>query len=364
MSSGGNINGVPGAPPAVHVARAKSLLAPGSWRNGLGLDWLRTVARRIRNRRRRRQEDERIGHLYGLIIDRLDAGVDLLRPDFHRVAQAIRGTERQGSLLIGLTVHESPACVIDQVANLARFAPEASVVLHLAASLRRQLGDEVRLLARNLANVHPSVIVNPRSFETVYGSGSLLQAQVSNWIIARERGSFARFCLMSSNELLVRRGLEQHLAGTDVAVSFNAIDVPGATAGMWRSRVRRASILGDPIFAHVMGRNSGRPIVQGIHEGLCMRAEFWDEFARIFDLEFPHHEVHYPTEEIYLHNLLQPVMEHLRAVPPICSRHLGGVTAERVAEVRSGAEPEHFSLKRIARRIDDPMRRMIRELPD
>ena len=364
MSSGGDILPSPAVAPSTRGQQAPPVPRGNAWRDRFGLGWLRNLARGVRNRRRRRREEERIGRLYGLIIDRLDSGVDLLRPDFELVARSIEGTERDGRLLIGLTVHESPECVLDQVANLAKFAPQAGVVLHLAGSFRRQLGEDARVLGRELAKVHPSIIVNPRSFETVYGSGSLLQAQVSNWMLARERGSFARFSLMSSNELLVRSGLEQHLAGADVAVSYNPIDVPGATAGMWRSRLRRASILGDPIFAHVMGRNPGRSIVQGLHEGLCMRAELWDEFARVFDLDFPHHEILYPTEEIYLHNLLQPVVQRLRVVPTTCLRNLGGITAAQIEEVRRGTSAERFSVKRVARRIDDPIRRAIRELPD
>ncbi len=334
-------------------------VAPPS--RGFGLAWLRSVARYFLARRRRGEELARIARLHGIVIDRLDSGLSILRPDFARVARSIAGTERTGSLLIGLTVHESPECVIDQVANLARYAPEASVVVHLAKALRRQLGAEAVELARRIADAHPSAMINPRSFETVYASGSLLQAQVSNWLVARERGSFARFVLMSSNELLVRCGIERHLSSVDLAVSFNPIDVPGAIGGMWRSRIRRGAIIGDPIFSQFVGRSPGRPMVQGIHEGLCMRAELWDEFARAFDLEFPHHEVMYPTEEIYLHNLLEPVVTMLRVVPPTCERRLQGAAADLVEEIGSGKQPHVFSIKRVARRIDDPIRRMIRE---
>ncbi len=324
---------------------------------------LRRVLRRIRAAFRRREHNRRIGRLYGIIIDGLDAGLELRRPDFERVVGDVRGSEPEGGLLIGLTVHESPECVIDQAANIARFAPEASVVVHLARAFRRRLGIRFEDLTDHLARANPLTIVNPTSFDTVYASGSLLQAQVSNWLVGRAHGRFGRFVTMSSNELLVREGIEEYLSRADVAVSFNPIDVPGATGGMWRSRHRRAAILGDPIFANVMGRTPGRPIVQGIHEGLCMRAEFWDEFASVFDLDFPHREIQYPTEEIYLQNLLAPVLPQLRVVPPICKRDLSGATVEMVKAIRLSQRPEIFSVKRVARRINDPIRQFIRDLP-
>ena len=344
------------APSPSHVHKDKNP-------RGQNSTWLRGVLRRIRAGFRRREHNRRIGRLYGMIIDRLDTGLELRRPDFERVVDDVRGSEPEGGLLIGLTVHESPECVIDQVANLARFAPEAGVVVHLARAFRRRLGIRYQDLAEDLARANPLTIVNPTSFDTVYASGSLLQAQVSNWLVGRAHGRFGRFVTMSSNELLVREGIEEHLSRADVAVSFNPIDVPGATGGMWRSRQRRASILGDPIFAHVMGRTPGRPIVQGIHEGFCMRAEFWDEFASVFDLEFPHREIQYPTEEIYLQNLVAPFLPQLRVVPPICARRLRGATEAMIREISSGESPHHFSVKRVARSLDDPIRRFVRDLP-
>lgn len=168
--------------------------------------------------------------------------------------------------------------------------------------------------------------------------------------------------MMSSNKLLVRPGIAAHLSAFDVAVSFNPIDVPGAISGRWQSRKTRESIMSDPIFAHVLGRHPGRPIAQGIHEGLCMRAEFWDELSRCFDLDFPHDQVFYPTEEIYIQNLIATVMAPLRETLPNCHRILEGVTPELVSMLRHEEARKWFSLKRIPRKINGPIRQLIRGL--
>lgn len=101
------------------------------------MSMLRTIVSRIRAQVRRRRAEQRIDRLYGLIIDQLDAGKELVRPDFDGVAKFIAGTgERPGRVLVGITAHKSPACVIDQVENLRKSAPEAGVVLHLSKPLQ------------------------------------------------------------------------------------------------------------------------------------------------------------------------------------------------------------------------------------
>lgn len=188
--------------------------------------------------------------------------------------------------LLSLPVHERPDIVADQIANLRRFCPEALICLHLSAGYE---GDPAPFQA--LATV-PGVLFNPRRLDTVRDCG-LFHVHVSNFLHAiSAHPELGRVCLISSNELLVRHGLAEHLdayhAGAQVQVYDPATD--------WHLFAKRVDTL--PEIAELL-RFLGLPtIFGGQAEGQFYDANLFLDIATVFMRFLPLAPYRFQTEEV------------------------------------------------------------------
>ena len=106
-------------------------------------------------------------------------------------------------VLVSIPVHEDADVVRQQIGNLERFLVDPLVVLHVS----RGFDVDPSTLASS-----PRVLINPRRYATGWSSGSCAEAHLSNLEYACEQGAFDYAVLASSNELYVRRGLEDHIS--------------------------------------------------------------------------------------------------------------------------------------------------------
>ena len=116
-------------------------------------------------------------------------------------------------LAFSLPVHERPDAVLDTIRNVLHFNPGSIVILHL--SQQSTVLDE---LARQCP---PQVLINPTRYRT-FGGGGLFLVHSSNYRhLQAQNIEFDAFCLLSSNDMFVRGGLERYAA--EVRNGFQAV---------------------------------------------------------------------------------------------------------------------------------------------
>ena len=294
-------------------------------------------------------------------------------------------------ILISVTVHEKIGVVLDQIANFKRFAPDAYLVIHPS----RQF---VEAHPESLAALHGNegVLVNPEPLYT--GTGSVLKCHVSNFIHAEKTGiPFSHYCLHSSNDMFVRKGVENYIRRHDFG--FFRMDVFHDVLGFshWKT-----DFLNDKSYGRMM-RSMGLPPTHYVSqaEGTFYPYEAFSEFAARFmryvwaEIPRPFRYVHgtnrklvalfekiqripawrkhigryfYTKEEFYPPNFFSAMC----ASPgtPYCymnwSQNLQ-VTNTDIECIRKGGVPDNvyrdlYSVKRVNRHLDDPLRTMIRSL--
>ncbi len=112
-------------------------------------------------------------------------------------------------LFISLLVHEKPDVILDQLRNFRRFAPAATIVVHLSAGM--DAPKPFITEAVGLGQVH----FNPQ--RVVTNKVNLLFPHLLNirHILTLGPSDTDLIAFQASNDLLVRRGLEQHVSRYD-----------------------------------------------------------------------------------------------------------------------------------------------------
>jgi len=193
-------------------------------------------------------------------------------------------------ICVSLPVHTRPAVIAGQLANFAAFLPAAQVVLHISADARftpAQL--EAALTEGGCTNA----IVNPQRLAT--GWGNILLAHLANvaWI-RRQLPACTRICLHSSNDMLVRRGLGNHLDKGGNFLHRRPIR-PGSR---WRFA---GAALGDQPLLALRKRLGDAPVLGSQVEGSSYEAALLYEIADIVKHAARQPApVPYPREEVWL----------------------------------------------------------------
>jgi hypothetical protein len=191
------------------------------------------------------------------------------------------------ALLFSLPVHEKPEIVRDQVENIRYFCPGATICIHVSASATSDKDDFRRLCDFD------NVFVNPSSYETIWCEG-LMHTHVSNFLYALEKGRrFDKVVLLSSNEMLVKHGLADYVAGYRLGSQTELYE----RANDWGSF--RTDVLSSTAMRNFLARIDMR----GLYFGGQAEGQFFDtgifaHIARIFVENFPMAPCGFPSEEI------------------------------------------------------------------
>jgi hypothetical protein len=206
-------------------------------------------------------------------------------------------------ICISLPVHTRPAVVAGQLANFAAFLPGAHVVLHVAANAAFTPAElEAALAAGGCTNA----VINPQRLAT--GWGNILLAHLDNiaWI-RRQVPACTRICLHSSNDMLVRRGLEAHLGHGKSGGNF-LHRRPLRPDSRWRFT---GAALGDQPLLALRKRLGEAPAFGSQLEGSSYDAALLYEIADIVKHAARQPaSLPYPREEVWL-----STVAHARAAP-------------------------------------------------
>jgi hypothetical protein len=271
------------------------------------------------------------------------------------------------TILFSFPIHENHESVLTNIANLRRFnGLQHHVMIH--ASANWQDFDESWL---HLYNVH----INHLRWPMVHNR-SQIPIHLSNYRAARDRGlDFDYVAVLHSSEMFVRRGLAEHMAGTDFSTWFTPDTQPHDLTWPPLAHARAMRLFGDLFDAAELSN-----YICNLIEGHWWRRELFEEMDRWSAAHFAVHEQlwEWAAEEIYFPTLAWHLAGSGAAhTTPYCAfKHDQHFLSDRqfVEDIRAGVpvtfwQPHNyrydyapfpssglFSVKRVDRRLDDPMR--------
>jgi|GEM_PF-971993 len=280
-------------------------------------------------------------------------------------------------LAFSLPVHERDDVVLNSIENIRKFNPGCAIVLHVS-----QLFRDFRT---ELFSAIPDVHINPNRFQTKHGKG-FMRVHCSNYRHLEKCGvDFTHFCLIASNEMFVRAGLADYVNAAGSA--FQAIRYqPGHP---WHLFARGAS-RNPKVLALLRALNTDA-VYGGQTEGQFFARAVFDKIASYYELAFGDDELNdFETEELvpqtvamalqlpphppftlvdYLHTDFEINIDVVRrlADPTLAGRmyiYLGPVGPDLFPSPHHRQRDDSiFSVKRINRSLQDPVRQLITQLP-
>jgi len=268
------------------------------------------------------------------------------------------------TVLFSIPVHESNDTIRDTIVNVRRFAgSDHPIMLHVSAGWH---GFDAGIA--KLPNVH----VNPRRWPTGHAH-SQVPTHVSSFLQAEGLGlRFNRMVIMHTSELLIREGMSDHISAYDHSAWFTPDTQPRDSLWPPMNHVKQLA----PGFDHYLGN-----LLEG---SWYDRTLFHDMCAWIMrrwslnDLMLP-----VALEESLFPTLAWDLTRGGWYAHPYCAfKHDQHFLSDRqfIEDIRAGRpvtfwQPHNFvyayapfpsqgiySVKRIDRRVEDPMRMMVRQL--
>ncbi|ENU15169.1 hypothetical protein [Acinetobacter lwoffii] len=109
--------------------------------------------------------------------------------------------------LFSIAVHEEYDCVLDMIQNLNYYVPECYIILHI----KQDFVFDVKNFSK-----FSNVFINPEKFMTGYVDGSLLYVHLSNFLLAEKLSlKYQYFSIFGSNQLFVKKGYENYIKQYD-----------------------------------------------------------------------------------------------------------------------------------------------------
>lgn len=189
-------------------------------------------------------------------------------------------------ILFSLPVHEKPEIVRDQVENIRYFCPDSIIAIHISEGASEQK-EEFRKACK-----FDNVLINPSSYETKWCHG-LMHTHVSNFIYAHERGSsFEKIVFLSSNEMLIKHGLNEHVAKYAMGCQTQIYDATANWGGF------RTDVMSDRGMRKFLDGLELPHYFGGQAEGQFYNSRIFARMARLFIDNFPMGPCGFPSEEI------------------------------------------------------------------
>lgn len=286
--------------------------------------------------------------------------------------------------------------VFDQVENVKHFVPNSIIVIHVS----RQFTDWDSRITANMTNLG-DIVVNPVRMATSFGAGVQCDIHLSNYRFIREAEDIDFFCLHSSNDLFISHGMEGYLRDNDAGFFRNKI----SEAVEWSPSNRRGA-LSDRVLQIAMANVGITDAYASQVEGSFYRSRVMDQVIRtihdanersgpiggpiddlllqLISIGGPRlrrvvnwtrpRSAFYPREEVYFPTIASRFAS--RVGYPYCymnwKRQLQLSIEEIDAcidgsisdspDIQDASKRSFFAVKRVPRRMDDPIRTYVREL--
>lgn len=295
------------------------------------------------------------------------------------------------TILFSVAVHEDFDSLIDMVENILRFNEGAKIILHVSASSSLE-PEKIRKYLRESLNSDESVYVNETSLYSGYCDSSLVFIHAYNFFYGLKIDlQFEYFVPFASNELFIRKGLYEKIKNT------KCTDFPLGVGTTDKSLLEKVKVEKN-ILSLI---NGSRTMVKCAPEGTFYRKDIALKIfmtlkkSNIWSYKFLYENslgqlikeiiskidkvlfkiskhrisflgfLNFPGEEIILPSLGKMFSVHQgKKITKTCYMNWDNDLAITIDEVKilTTCKKEFYSVKRVARFINDPVRQFIKEL--
>ncbi|MEY0727006.1 hypothetical protein AB7254_07395 [Providencia rettgeri] len=295
---------------------------------------------------------------------------------------------KETKLLLSLAVHENVDAIVDQIKNIKKYIPNSYLILHCSHNLLHEYKNEIY----NCVSKFDNVYINPQSLHTNYLDGTVLLAHLINLQYAESiQLEYSYLLLLGSNEMYVRSGVEQYIKSFESSDGWQRAENEQFDDGFSRA-------LNDPYLSLILRKNnltlkkrapegtfysnlqiqkspflsfiksynfkllllfySNKPLAKLRVSTLTPMARLLNKL-KVFNFLSP---LGYATEEFYLPSFF---IGHSKVTKPVCYMDWDNnlnISIEKINLIRDGMCEGKFSVKRVNRNMDDPIRIYINKL--
>jgi hypothetical protein len=245
------------------------------------------------------------------------------------------------NIIFSILVHECPDVVEDQIKNIHYFNPNCEIVLHCNEQIGKFEFD--------------NAITNPNRYPTQWGH-SMFGVHVSNFLTVQDY-EFEYICMLSSNELFFRTGAYDYMKQFDCGIQQT--DNCSHQYGSQYGRVMELS-----------AQTGLHPYTSQIEGVFLKKSIMCDLIQTLKNLNFDFELMLQACEEESIFPTMLSPNHIYKGLPITWCEWIGGspATIDIVDQIIRG-EPVYgmynvdslFSIKRVSRQLDDPLRVSIRE---
>ena len=193
---------------------------------------------------------------------------------------------------ISIPVHERIEVIVNQLQNFKRFLPRAMVVLHVSQGATFKKMDLYQALNENKID---SALINPNSVQTSWGG--IILAHFENIEFIKSLGNASHIIFHSSNDMLVRDGLDDYLSIRDNIFNHRVIQ---PNSYWW---VGNEAFVDATLSKILSPYGSGLKVASQI-EGSMYQAELLYDIVKHYkNSDVFASQRHYPREEVFLSSL-------------------------------------------------------------
>jgi hypothetical protein len=276
------------------------------------------------------------------------------------------------TVLFSLPVHEHNHVVRDTIENAKRYNPDSVFVLHVSAAFSDfdfSIGEQ------------DGVLINPVRFHTVHAH-SQVPTHITNYIHAYNCGvDFSHLAVLHTSEMFVKKGMSDYIDNLDYSIWFT--DATQPRVGVWPPWVQSFN---NKVFKTLFDPYDPSYYLGNLIEGSFYRRELFHKIAEwtvnnydVMNMLWP-----YAAEEVYFPTLANFFGGGKRFGHPYCCFHHKTHYVDNtqdVDDIRANRmvtfwQPNNFvynkipfpslnlySIKRISRDANDPIRHYINSLP-
>ena len=261
--------------------------------------------------------------------------------------------------MISIPVHEKTEVIIDQIVNYKHFCPDCGIVLHISKGFNFKDSFHTEKEFLFILSTFKNVFVNPIRLDTAFAD--IVHTHLSNFKYISSIVDFEYFCLNASNDLFVRK--MPIIKDWD----FNCPYVEARYTESWNEYIYRDEYLER--ILNYFGKNKS-DIQKSQIEGSFYRKDLFQKMSDVINAFYNYEEILkigrekrnvYPREEVYF-----PTVVHLLHGQTkncnLCYTFVGWEdpyfrpTMPEIHQIAQGKMRGRYSVKRIGRNINDPVR--------
>ena len=196
-------------------------------------------------------------------------------------------------IVVSIPVHEQSEVVLNQVNNIKKYVSDVVIVLHTSMDFCEEFDEFFNEHKKEFDDV----FVNPTHIYVEWGDGALMDVHVSNFNYISSFMDFDYYILHASNDMYVKRGLEEYISKYDAGFQRHIIKEPSQ---WWPGN----KAIKDGQLYYMMDEVGSESLVASQVEGSFYKKNIFQdivdvigksEFLRDKGLKYTREEIVFPT---------------------------------------------------------------------